>query len=577
MKNLNLFNILKNNEKKFISILKKNKQIDINIENQNGNHLLHETIKLGLFDAFKALLKRSELNINWLNGKGKTPLTYCANMINKRKKYFLLLIEDKKLINININFMDDEGLTALHYLIKHKKYKLIEILLKDKRIKLTNYINPYLFYAIKFSSYKIIKLILENVGQFNKNYRDIKYSAFVNFLFRFDNDLTQNTEIVITKKENSDIWIFEKKRQNEIFNEGIKLIERFIELGVDLNSITDNKYNIYLFVLKYLNSKLIKDYFFITKKKLFETYENNGYPLNYLPVRINHKYEIEHEGPIETNVIELEELEGISSSIDSRDPILNYLFDDIEFQSNIFNIIKNDNNLILNTGKFTDPLFHSIGNFSLNPLFFYLLEAKNKNILLKKMNIKIPDHRQITFKKKKPENISICRQLFKSQNLLFFKHVISLLEENEIYSFIEDLKFNMNIDYHIEAIGDDTNLRLQFLHCIRDFLKNPRDTIKEYRKIFLYHHRQPSRIQAVITLIENDYLKFKNIKQIENQNLNRFYKLVLKLPIEIQGLICLRAYNLNDDMIYSKQSFKAIQQIFDLFDSSKKENELFVF
>jgi hypothetical protein len=112
-----------------------------------------------------------------------------------------------------------------------------------------------------------------------------------------------------------------------------------------------------------------------------------------------------------------------------------------------------------------------------------------------------------------------------------------ILEKN--HSFIYD-KFDISMSL------------LSFLSNKHKFL----NFLLTYENIVL-----PSLLFSVISLIELKFIKIKEEYINENTKFERFIKIILKLPIEIQMNICNKIYNSNNKFIKNKNILKCVNDL----------------
>lgn len=125
-----LFNSVFKNDTLSFKLMLSNINIDLNKQSTNdGNTVLHYAVFSELLPFVKMLSNKPSLNINLQNKLGCTALHYCVN--NNDTTILDILINDKY---INANIQDENGFTLLHYAAYFGKEKIIDFLLKSPKI-----------------------------------------------------------------------------------------------------------------------------------------------------------------------------------------------------------------------------------------------------------------------------------------------------------------------------------------------------------------------------------------------------------------------------------------------------------
>lgn len=169
-----LFEYIKNHEwTKFIDLLKKKENIDINIRDSNYNYLIQYVVMFNKKDVATFLINKGcKLDIIDTDGRSIlfNPIKY--NYIDILK---LLLHFNNSIIGISlIDIRDNYGLTALYYSILFNNIKAFDILIengskltiKDKKT------NDAIHLAVKYQRIELLKKILKldiNVNSINTN------------------------------------------------------------------------------------------------------------------------------------------------------------------------------------------------------------------------------------------------------------------------------------------------------------------------------------------------------------------------------------------------------------------------
>jgi ankyrin repeat protein len=217
-----LFDFLKNNrDEQFIEYLSNftKDNIDINIRNENGNHIIHYAIvmnnknivkkileydcildtldidgysilyypiKFNYFEIFEMLLKYDAgiigiSLVNIIDIRGDVPLFYAIKFNNHSA-----IIELFK-FNADVNYKNKNNINSLHLAISKKDIVIVKMILKyinNPNIRTIKGLSA-LHYASKFELYDVIKLLIENkcdinISDFESNYTPIFTSIIFN-------------------------------------------------------------------------------------------------------------------------------------------------------------------------------------------------------------------------------------------------------------------------------------------------------------------------------------------------------------------------------------------------------------
>ena len=116
------------------TIIKRNTDIDINMQDRYGRTFLSYASEIGSLSEI-ILAKKRDANPNIADKNGLTPLMYSAmNGYTRCSEELVFMIKDKKIINV----IDNEGNTALMHAAKHGRTRDVLLLLRsgaDKSIK----------------------------------------------------------------------------------------------------------------------------------------------------------------------------------------------------------------------------------------------------------------------------------------------------------------------------------------------------------------------------------------------------------------------------------------------------------
>ncbi|EFX66681.1 hypothetical protein DAPPUDRAFT_4924, partial [Daphnia pulex] len=106
------------------------KTSDINAQDKNGQTALHIKIWNKSETAVKELLKHKDVDINVKNNDNHTPLYLASGWNNIPIDLFKKILEK----SADINAQDEEGLSALHWVIQCKSKTAVKELLKHKDV-----------------------------------------------------------------------------------------------------------------------------------------------------------------------------------------------------------------------------------------------------------------------------------------------------------------------------------------------------------------------------------------------------------------------------------------------------------
>lgn len=157
-----LFELVRdNNNEEFIKTIKKYPNFDINIKDENNNHLLNYAIALNNAELVNLLLKKGAI-LDIVDPDGKsilfTPIKFnFINIIN------IVLSYNRSNIGISIlDIKDRNGHIPLHYAIMFKNEKLVKLLIDEGSN--VNYVdnnnNNALHHAIYSRNYQICKSVI---------------------------------------------------------------------------------------------------------------------------------------------------------------------------------------------------------------------------------------------------------------------------------------------------------------------------------------------------------------------------------------------------------------------------------
>lgn len=120
-----------------LQLLLSDSRIDVNVKNYAGQTPLHVAARRGDHVAIQIMAKHSRINVNCVDQNGDTPLLLAVKGFNLGRSIqsvdYLLLSRD-----LNINHPVSNGRTALWHAIKHTETSLVELLLRQSDLTLSD-------------------------------------------------------------------------------------------------------------------------------------------------------------------------------------------------------------------------------------------------------------------------------------------------------------------------------------------------------------------------------------------------------------------------------------------------------
>lgn len=270
--NKELFNLIKNH--KYNEFKKKlNKDIDINIQDEYNNTLIHYAIIFNQIEIIKLLLSY-QCKIDYIDTDGKTilyyPIKYGYNNILK-----ILLNNSKNIIGIHIdNIKDKNNNTPLHYASLYNNTEALDYLLNFSTNIIINTIDNEgrtpLHIAVNNNNINNINLLLKQkviqVNLFNNQGLSVLHIAiikrYINILKIFINDKRFNINIIETKYNMTPLmYLLDIEYINiitDMLNNGALITFQDI-YGHNIlhHCLIENKLDIFLFYNNYKNNKEI--------------------------------------------------------------------------------------------------------------------------------------------------------------------------------------------------------------------------------------------------------------------------------------------------------------------------------
>ena len=262
--NKELFNLIKNHKyDEFKQILNKNKDLDLDLEDEYNNRLIHYAIIYNQNEIITLLLSYN-CNIDYIDSDGKTilyyPIKYGYNNILKN-----IINNSKNIVGIHINnIKDSNNNNPLHYASQFNNTEAIEILLNNYTDinTINNQGNTPLHLSVINNNIKNINLLLKNknidVNLLNNKGQSVLHIAVINRFIsiikifitdkRFDInivEINQNMTPIMYLLDINYIDII-----SEMINNGVLLNYQDIYGNNILhNCLKDNKLDMFLFFL----------------------------------------------------------------------------------------------------------------------------------------------------------------------------------------------------------------------------------------------------------------------------------------------------------------------------------------
>lgn len=302
--NKELFELIKNH--KYDEFKKQiNKDIDLNLHDDNNNTLIHYAIIFNQEDIIKLLLSY-DCNIDYIDVDGKTilyyPIKYGYNNILK-----IIVDNSKHIIGVPINdFKDINNNTPLHYTALYNNIDAFNILSNiNPNINIVNNEgNTLLHIAVINNNINYINLLLKNkdikVNLLNDQGLSVLHIAiikrYIHILKLFINDKRFNINIIETKYNMTPLmYLLDIKFLdiiNDMLNRGALLTFQDIYGNNILHhSLIENKLDLFLFFKNYKSNKVLDNAINIKGETflhiLLENYNNIDIDFNNLIININ--------------------------------------------------------------------------------------------------------------------------------------------------------------------------------------------------------------------------------------------------------------------------------------------------
>ena len=161
-----LIELIKNkNIKELISVIKKNRDINLNVTDSNYNYFIYYVILYNEEELLDLILKRNII-LDILDTDGRNIL-YIPIKFSYNQLLIKLIEKDEQNIGLPIiDIKDTLGLTALHYSIIFNNYEAFKILLEKSNIFINNNQNLNAFHiCIQYNRINMFIDMLSNISE----------------------------------------------------------------------------------------------------------------------------------------------------------------------------------------------------------------------------------------------------------------------------------------------------------------------------------------------------------------------------------------------------------------------------
>jgi len=257
-------------------LLLKQTNINLKIKNNNQNDILFEAILVENNYILNYLLNKPDYQIN-LNYKSFNNISYFHQGIKQDNKIILKFLNLKKNF---YNYYDSDNNTLLHYAAFYERTNYLNVLLKfnfdldTKNNFDQNVLNYYI--SSKKKNLRIIKLIISNVNSLDTN----KNNCLINLFQNFKN--VNNNILKLFIKYNINLYHCNQD-----------------EISPLLQSILNNSYNNFLFLIKYIKdlnyvsyqtNSIIHSFYYLKENliiKYLKKLLSSGFDLNNININLN--------------------------------------------------------------------------------------------------------------------------------------------------------------------------------------------------------------------------------------------------------------------------------------------------
>ena len=357
MDTIDLFKFIKS--KKFEDLfdyIKKNKDIDLDIYDENYNYLIQYLVMYNEYDIIKYILE------------------------NKNDRF-----------NIRLDILDIDGRSILYHPIKYNYYSLLEILINNDFNNIGMSIldvrdkNGYnaIYYTIIYNNLKALLLLYKNNIDMNIYELCFQYKRTNFLLFLLENEISKNPiDNFINKKGESIL-------QLAINHDNMKVVQFIINNENFLKEIVNNKE--YEYGLTVLHQTIVLDYYDIVIKLI-----ENGADINlgdYLGNTPLHYTIIDKRFKILEYLINKDNLNYNATNISGNTALHLFLEEDINNMKILLKLLESTDINIINNDRLTCLHYIAINSLFTNPeikeilingktyMNLFINNKNNKNVL----------------------------------------------------------------------------------------------------------------------------------------------------------------------------------------------------
>ena len=498
---LSIIDLIKNkNIKDLENTIKKNKNNDLNIKDENNNYFIYYVLLYNNENILDLILDRN-VKLDFLDSDKRSilyiPIKFLYTSVLKK-----LLEKDRKIIGINIiDIKDNLGLTALHYSILYNNFEAFKILLEyNANILIINNQNLNAFHiAIQYKKKKFLIYLLNLINEidFYTDYKD----NLLHFCLR--NDEFDFIPLILKKKIN----INSKEETNgltalhmAIIKNLLSIVGMLINFGSDINiqdfygnsslhyAISEKNDEIIDLIFKYNPNFNLTN---IDGNTALHIYlENNNINKNILKIFIkNTNLNIQNNKGITC----LKQLLNLDLFLEYQDELqtkeLNFFIDNIEHyltNHDILNTVVNSYyNNIINKEELSEEWEKWCSNSLIDKLKTLNMNKSEPKDICKEKIRKVIKEEKRTLPKLKDLNLVLDNGIFVNYcfytgiplDILFgLLYLYKTFNKNK-FSLILDypLTINNKLEEHYKKIGLDYPFKLEFSNC---------EILWSYQKIF---------------------------------------------------------------------------------------------
>ena len=494
---LSIIDLIKNkNIKELENTIKKNKNIDLNIKDENNNYFIYYVLLYNNEHILDLILDRN-VKLDFLDSDKRSilyiPIKFSYTSILKK-----LLEQDKKIVGINIiDIKDRLGLTALHYSILFNNFEAFKILLEyNANILILNNQNLNAFHiAIQYNKKEFLIYLLNLINELD--FKD----NLLHFCLR--NDEFDFIPLILKKKIN----INSKEETNgltalhmAVIKNSLLIFSMLINFGSDINIQDFYGNSVLHYAVSEKNDEMIDlifkynptfDLTNIDGNTSLHIYlENNNMNKSILKIFIkNTNLNIQNNKGITC----LKQLLDLDLFLDYQDLLetkeLNFFIDDIEHyltNHDILNTVINSYyNNIINKEELSEEWEKWCSNSLIDKLKTLNMNKSDPIDICKEKIRKVIKEEKRTLPKLKDLNLVLDNGIFVNYcfytgiplDILFgLLYLYKTFNKNK-FSLILDypLTINNKLEEHYKKIGLDYPFKLEFSNC---------EILWSYQKIF---------------------------------------------------------------------------------------------